>query len=154
VKGLVLGGALLVVLAGCESARSPAPPGPISDGLLQELVGTWIGTWGETPLTLVVVEHTASAPYSGLYVGPWLVAGGSYPGISGVLTYTRSGAPASVRFNGWIASTRPVMIRIQAEPPDGRMSMSLRGDGAVGLVGEGESTFYWGPQGPVALTRR
>lgn len=149
---LVLGLALLIAVTGC--AHSAAPPPPIAYEPVGELAGTWTGTWGGTPLTLVIVEHTEGAPYSGLYFGPWLVAGGRYPGISGVLTYSSSGSPASVRFNGWIYSSRPFTLRVLAEAPDGQLHARLRGAGAGGLAGEGESTFRWGPQGPIELSRR
>jgi hypothetical protein len=154
VSRLVLGCALLLAIAGCESARSAATPGPTSYDAVGELVGTWIGTWGNTLLTLVVIEHTESAPYSGLYVGSWLVAGGRYPGIAGILTYARAGAPATTRFNGWIYSSRPFTALVLAEPPDGQLHIRLRGTGAGALTGEGQSTFGWGPQGFVELTRR
>jgi hypothetical protein len=153
-RRLGLGCALLLAIAGCESARPAAPPGPLAYEAVGELMGTWIGTWGDTLLTLVVVDHTESAPYSGLYVGPWLVAGGSYPGISGILTYERSGSQASMRFNGWIHSSRPFVAVLVAEPPDGPLRLRLQGAGPGRLTGEGQSTFRWGPHGPVALAHR
>ncbi|MGH2687618.1 MAG: hypothetical protein ACRDKW_02255 [Actinomycetota bacterium] len=150
---LVLSFALLMAGAGCQSARSSPPPGALSSAAVGELTGTWTGTWGGTPLTLVIVEHTESAPYSGLYFGPWLVAGGRYPGIAGVLTYTGSGAPTSVAFNGRIHSSRPLIVFVLAQALDGQLQMRLRGAGTGRLTGEGQSTFRWGPQGPVELTR-
>ena len=151
---LVLGLALLVAITGCESGRSSVPPAPISSDPVGELPGTWTGTWGGTPLTLVIVEHTESAPYSGLYFGPWLISGGRYPGIGGILTYARSGSPTSVRFDGWIYSSRPFTVFILARPLDGDLHVRLHGAGPGVLTGEGHSTFRWGPQGIVELTRR
>jgi len=151
---LALGLAVLLAVTGCESARSSPPPLPTSYDPVGELTGTWTGTWGGTPLTLVIIEHTEGAPYSGLYFGPWLIAGGRYPGIAGVLIYARSGLPTSVQFKGWIYSSRPFTVGILAEPPDGQLHARLRGAGAGGLTGEGESTFRWGPRGRVELTRR
>jgi hypothetical protein len=150
----VLGLILLVTVTGCTSARSSAPPLPIVYEPVGELTGTWTGSWGGTPLTLVVVEHTEGASYSGLYFGPWLIAGGRYPGIAGVMTFARSGAPTSVQFNGWIYSSRPFTVLVRAEPLDGPLHVRLRSAGAGALTGEGESTFRWGPHGHVELTRR
>ncbi len=150
----MLGLALLVAVTGCESARSPAPPIPTSYDPVGELTGTWTGSWGGTPLTLVIVEHTEGAPYSGLYFGPWLIAGGRYPGIAGILTYASNGSSTSVRFDGWIYSSRPFTVLVRAEALDGQVHVRLRGAGADRLIGEGQSTFRWGPQGPVELTRR
>jgi hypothetical protein len=150
----VLGCLLLVAVTGCESARSSAPPPRAAYEPVGELTGTWTGTWGGMPVTLLIAEHTEGASYSGLYVGPWLVAGGSYPGISGILTYERSGSQASMRFNGWIHSSRPFVAVLVAEPPDGPLRLRLQGAGPGRLTGEGQSTFRWGPHGPVALAHR
>ena len=152
VLGLAL--IILVAAAGCESARSSAPPPPVAYEPVGELMGTWTGTWGGTPLTLVIAEHTEGAPYSGLYFGPWLIAGGRYPGVAGVLSYARQGTPTSVRFQGWLYSSRPFTLLVLAEPLDGQLHLRLRGAGAGELIGEGQSEFRWGPQGRIELTRR
>ena len=151
---VVLGLMLFVAVIGCESARSSALVLPISYGPVGELPGTWTGTWGVAPLTLVILEHTDGAPYSGLYFGPWLISGGRYPGIAGILIYASSGSPTSVRFDGWIYSSQPFTVLIRAEPPDGQLHAHLRGVGADRLIGEGQSTFRWGPRGLIELTRR
>ncbi len=153
-RALVLGLALVVAIGGCESGRSSAPPPPLAYEPVGELTGTWTGTWGGSPLTLLIVEHTEGAPYSGLYFGPWLISGGRYPGIAGVLTYARSGAPTSVRFDGWISSSQPFTVFVQARPLDGDLQMWLHGAGTGVLIGDGRSTFGWGPQGSIELTRR
>src|SRR5262245_6109485 len=151
---LLLGLALLATVSGCESARSSAAPPAIPADLLGELRGTWTGTWGGMPVTLLIVDYTESAAYSGLYFGPWLIAGGRYPGVGGILTYVKNDAPTSVRFQGWIASSSPFVMLVLAEPPDGQLRARLRGAGAAELAGEGDSTFWWGPRGPIELTRR
>jgi hypothetical protein len=151
---LLLASALLVALTGCESGRPSAPLPPIAYEPVGELTGAWAGTWGGTPLTLLVTEQTEAAPYSGLYVGPWLISGGRYPGVSGILTYARGGSPTSVRFDGWIYSSRPFTVLIHARPIDGELHIRLHGAGAGVLSGEGQATFGWAPRGPVELTRR
>jgi hypothetical protein len=153
---LVLGAGLLLAVAGCETARPVTPPPAAVAGAdaVGELRGTWTGTWAGTPLTLLVVEHTESAPYSGFYFGPWLVSGGRYPGIDGVMTYLNGRSATTVRFNGWIHSSRPFSVALLAEPPGGQLYMRLNGAGAGVLIGEGSSTFSWVPHGTVQLTRR
>jgi hypothetical protein len=152
---LILGVALLIAAAACESARSAAPPPPpTSYDPVGELIGTWRGTWGGTPLTLVIAEHSEGAPYSGLYFGPWLVSGGSYPGIAGILTYARGDSAISTQCKGWIYSSRPFTLLLVAAPLDGQLHVRLRGAGAGELTGEGQSEFRWGPQGRVELRRR
>lgn len=145
--------ALVLSLGGCRSAPLPPPP-PVSYEPVGELGGTWSGRWGETPLTLVITEETEGAPYSGLYFGPWLVAGSRYPGIGGILTFASAGSPATVRFDGWIYSSRPFTVFVRAEALDGPLQMRLNGGGAGRLIGEGQSMFRWGPQGPIELTRQ
>jgi hypothetical protein len=144
---------LLLALAGCQSTGSSSPPLPLSYEPVGELTGTWRGTWAGTPMTLVIAEYTEDAPYSGLYFGPWLIAGGRYPGVSGILTYARAGSSISTRFKGWIHSSRPLALLVAAEPLDGRIHARLRGAGPGTLTGEGESEFYWGPRGSIELSR-
>jgi hypothetical protein len=151
---LALGLAFFIAITGCESAHPPAPPPRISYDPVGELAGTWTGSWGGMPLTLLIVEHTEGAPYSGLYFGPWLIAGGRYPGITGILTYASDGSPTTVQFVGWIYSSQPFTIVVRAEPLDGELHLRLGGGGAGRLIGEGQATFRWGPRGPIALTRR
>ena len=150
---LVLVSAIVIGLAGCESSR-PAPPPVISYEAIGELRGIWTGTWGGTPLTLSIVDENESAPYSGLYFGPWLIAGQRYAGISGIVTYSSDGSPSSAQFTGWIYSLRPFTAFILAEPPAGQLDLRLKGAGPGRLAGEGRSTFRWGPRGSIELTRR
>jgi hypothetical protein len=150
---LAAGAILLLALAGCQSTGPSSPPLPVSYEPVGELTGTWRGTWNGTPMALVIAEYTEDAPYSGLYFGPWLIAGGRYPGVSGILTYTRAGSAISTQFKGWIYSSRPLALLVAAEPIDGRIHARLRGAGAGALTGDGESEFYWGPRGPIDLTR-
>ena len=146
--------ALLVAMTGCESASSSMPPPPISYEPVGELTGTWMGTWAGSPLTLVVVKYEEAAPYSGLYFGPWLIAGVQYPGLTGVLTFASSGSPTSVRFDGWIYSSRPFTAFVQARSLDGDLYLRLLAGGTGVLIGDGYSTFGWGPKGPVELTHQ
>ena len=141
--------AIFIAAAGCESWRPPAPPPlPTSYDPIDDLTGSWMGTCGGRPLTLVIVE-----PYPGLYLSPWLIAGGRYPGVSSVFTFSRSGAPVSVGFNGWIYSSRPFTWLVVAEPLDGARSTPVRAGPAPVSSPVRATLSSTGPQGRVDPTR-
>lgn len=139
--------ALALVLAGCAGVAAPPAPAGAPD-----VRGTWRGTWGGAPLTLVVTDQTEGAAYAGLFVGPWLVSGSRYPGISGILSLSVRGAARSVRVDGWVLSARPLRLRLVAPALDGPVELTLTGDGDT-LTGEGAAAVRWGPAGPVVLRR-
>jgi hypothetical protein len=141
------------MLAGCAtSAPSPPPPPPPSATRLPpDLRGTWTGTWGGTPLSLLITEQAdAGDPVRGVYLGTFLVLGERAPTLSGVMTYTRRGEAVSVSVRGW---TRAVTLVLAAATPDGNQRLALRGAGSERLAGTGESDFRWGPQGMVEIAR-
>lgn len=143
--------AVAALLAGCATAPPAPPPPPMA---APDLRGGWTGTWGGAPLTLTITDQVDDAPYSGLYVGPWLVSGHRVPGMSGIMTYSRrSGEQVSVPFNGWFVAQRPLDIRIIANPPDGMHKLKLTLAGPDQLTGTGDADNNFGPQGPVELTR-
>ncbi len=143
--------AVVLALAGCATTPEGPPPTPTA---APDLRGGWTGTWGGAPLTLTVTDQVDDAPYSGLYVGPWLVSGQRVPGMSGILTYQRRpGEPVSVAFNGWFVARTPMDLRVLASAPDGLQKLKLTLDGPDHLVGTGDSDNHFGPQGPVELTR-
>lgn len=146
--------AIALLLAGCAGPSGPPTvPATAPTTAAADLRGTWRGTWGGAPLTLLVTDQTDSAPYSGLFFGPWLVSGRRYPGVSGTMTYTDRGAAISVRFDGWIRADRPLMLLIASAPLDGPQQLTLKATGAASLTGDGESDFRWGPRGAIELTR-
>src|SRR3989475_8416648 len=89
-NGLVV--ALTALLGAC-STMTPLtmPAGPAPD-----LRGTWTGTWGGAPLTLLVLEQHEASPGDGVSLGSWPVLGRELPGVSGVLTFTLPGEAISV----------------------------------------------------------
>jgi hypothetical protein len=141
----------LTLLAGCATAP-PLPPPAVT---VPDLRGTWTGTWGGTPLTLVVIDQTSGPGESGVMLGPWQVLGESYPTLRGVITASIDGVPTSTHMDGLLAG------------PDGRLVVALRARSAAGehrlqlrlveaerLEGAGDSQFAWGPRGPVQLVRQ
>ncbi len=128
-----------LLLAGC----TVAPTGPPIN--VPDVGGMWAGTWGGTPVTLLV---------AGVYVGSWLLLGGQTPGLSGVMSYTTRGDHVSVNVNGRFAMLDGrLAIIVDSAAPDGAQRLVLSWIEPGQLVGSGTSKFSWGPQGPVELKR-
>jgi hypothetical protein len=144
---------MAVTLTGCVGETPlPAPPtGPVPG-----LAGTWRGTWGGEPVTLLITVQDADTGYSGFFVSAYHLLGPRRPGVSGVLTSTIRGAAVGARAEGWLgndASGRLVLL-LHAETPDGQQRLTLAHVGDDQLQGTGESSFRWGPKGPARLTRQ
>jgi hypothetical protein len=142
-------------LAGCASGPLAPPPASSLGPPPPDLRGTWTGTWGGAPLTLVVTDQTELGAPSGLYFGSTLVLGQRAPGVSGVITSTIAGQPLSASVNGWLGSSgAAVTLLLQARTLHGTLQLTLTRLPADRLVGRGESDFPWGPRGDVELSRR
>ena len=153
VKLITLG--LAMALAGCASGPAAPPPPPAMAPPPPDLRGTWTGTWGGAPLTLVVSEQAELGAYSGLYFGPVQVLGQRVPGLAGVMTSTIGGNPVSASVKGWLGSSgTAVTLLLQARTPHGHQQLTLTRVQPERLVGRGDSDFPWGPRGDVELIRR
>ena len=150
IRPVALAGLLLVgpLIVGCTVA--PTGP-PIA---VPNVGGIWAGTWGGTPVTLLVTDQRDDASGAGVYVGSWLLLGGQTPGLSGVMSYSARGDHVSVNVNGRFAMVdgRLALI-VESDAPDGAQRLVLSWIEPDQLVGSGTSRFSWGPQGPVALKR-
>jgi hypothetical protein len=142
----------LVLLAGCATAPPPGPPA----AFVPDLLGTWTGTWGGGPATLVLTGQHEGHGDSGLVLGPWQVFGEVYPTASGILTARINGEMVSTAVNGRIsnAGDGTVLTVLAQSPSAGDQWMQLRLVGEDRLEGTGESQHRWGPSGPVQLVRR
>jgi hypothetical protein len=152
---IVVGLAALLLLAGActTSTALPQPPPPGAGASVNDIRGSWRGTWGGAPAALLITDQQA-AGYSGLYVGNYQVLGHERPGVSGILTSQINREQTSVRAYGWFGGVDgQVTLRILADSPSGQQRLTLRPDGPDRLVGMGESSFRWGPGGPIELTR-
>src|SRR5205809_7412273 len=96
----VLAVGLALLFGGCVC--TPSLTRPVSQ--VPDLRGTWTGTWGGTPLTLVVVTQEED-PTSGVFVGPWLLFGQQLPGVSGVLSFTVGNEAISVNVRGRVGES-------------------------------------------------
>src|SRR5207247_6098622 len=112
-------------------------------------------TSGRRPPTPLIAAHSAPAGYSGVYVGNTQVLGHERPGVSAILTSSINGEPTSVTARGWFGySDGQEILYVRAESPSGSLRLTLRRDGDDRLIGTGDSSFRWGPAGPIELTRR
>src|SRR5262249_25084887 len=68
-------GAFVAAIAALLGAGAAPPPLTNPVGLMPDLRGTWTGTWGGAPVTLVILEQRDAEPVDGLTVGPWQVLG-------------------------------------------------------------------------------
>jgi hypothetical protein len=141
---------LVVLLAAC--ATSPVltmPAGPLPD-----LRGTWTGTWGGTPLSLMVLEQHEAGPVDGVTIGPWHVLGGELPGVSGVLTFTSHGEAVSVNVRGRLGESAGRLALVLEPLTVGGGYIALTRIEPNRLAGVGTSRMRWEPQGPVELARQ
>jgi hypothetical protein len=144
---------LVLLTAGCM-AWTPLPQPPPPGTTINDIRGSWRGTWGGGPVSLLITDQQPSAGYSGLYVGSYQALGHERPGVSGVLTSWINRAEVSAIARGWFGGVQgQLTLYVYADSPDGQQRFTARLDGPDRLVGMGDSTFRWGPTGPIQLTR-
>lgn len=146
-------GLLLVaaVLAACSTAPPPlAPP----SGSVPDVRGTWTGTWGGAPMTLVILDQTDAAPVDGVSVGPWPVFGRTLPGVSGILTVKIRNQMLSTNVQGHLGlvNGRLALELAPATANGGWLSLTKLDENR--MSGTGMSQMSWEPQGPVELVRQ
>lgn len=143
--------ALAVLVAGCTSAPPVGPPATFQP----DLRGTWTGTWGGAPLTVIVIEQRLATGDSGLVIGPYQVLGQQYPTVSGVMTSTIDGRQISTHMNGLLSSggAAGLVVTLRARSVAGDQWITMRLIDASRLEGTGQSQYAWGPQGPAQLSR-
>lgn len=140
--------ALTLLLGACATAPGlTMPAGPVPD-----LRGAWKGTWGGTPLILVVLEQHEGAPADGVYFGPWHL-GRELPGASGILTFTVRREPISVNVKGLIGDSNGRLTLVLEPVTANGGRITLRRVDEHRLIGVGTTPVSWEPQGPVELVR-
>jgi hypothetical protein len=116
---------------------------------------------GIAAVLLLAVGCTAPVPplppaAAALYIGSYQLLDNERPGISGILTSQIDKEQMSVRAYGWfggVGGGEPVTLGVLADSPSGQQRLTLRPDSPDRFVGMGESSFRWGPNGPIELTR-
>ena len=139
--------ALLVACAGPPQLASPV-------GLMPDLRGTWKGTWGGAPLTLIILEQRDGEPVDGVTVGPWQVLGRNLPGVAGILSVQLRGEMVSVNVQGWLGTSNGRLTLVLEPVTVNGGWISLAQVEANRLAGVGTGQMSWEPQGPVELSRQ
>ena len=145
--------ALTVLFALSLAACATEPRLGQPQNVIPDLRGTWQGTWGGEPVTLLVLEQGGTARQGGISVGPWALTGAGLPSLGGVLTFPSNGAPVSVnvqgRFGDWNGGFTLV---VDALTRDGQQ-LVLTHVTTDRLRGTGTSRQRWDPEGSVELAR-
>jgi hypothetical protein len=146
--------ALVLVLATVLGACAGPPRLTTPVGLMPDLRGTWTGTWGASPVTLVILEQSDAEPVDGVTVGPWPVSGQNLPGVVGVFTVRIRNETVSVNVNGRLGTSygRLTLVLEPATVNGGWVSLQRLDENR--LAGTGTAQMSWEPQGRVELTRQ
>jgi len=149
-RAVVLVAAISALLGACAAPPPLAAPA----GLMPDLRGAWAGTWGGTPLTLVILEQRDAEPVDGVTVGPWHVLGRNLPGVAGILSVKIRNEMVSVNVQGrlGISNGRLTLVLEPATVNGGWISLTRREENR--LAGTGTAQMSWEPQGPVELIRQ
>jgi hypothetical protein len=151
---------LLVLAGGPASAQQPPPPAPAPQGW-PDLSGTWKGTWGGTPATLVLFKKSEAAfvgqALTGMYNFAQAVVGQNDGDVKGTLSTSGAAGPLSVGVAGRLGvfNNRLTLV-LNARPGFGindYQELVFTTVTAQELQGSGSSTMQWGPNGPVDLKR-
>ena len=121
---------------------------------MPDLRGAWAGTWGGTPLTLVILEQRDAEPVDGVTVGPWHVLGRNLPGVAGILSVKIRNEMVSVNVQGRLGTSngRLTLVLEPATVNGGWISLTRLEENR--LAGTGTAQMSWEPQGPVELIRQ
>jgi hypothetical protein len=147
--------ALLLVLIGlvaaCARQFEPVPP-PTPN-----LLGTYVGTWGGVPTTLVIQSYGAAQPEGGLFLGSMSVGGTPQMVVSGTISHPSPQGPLASTFTARVGYVEGRLILSLSLPTKDAMDvfeeLPLAVDGDV-LVGKAEHDYPEGPKGPIRLVRQ
>jgi hypothetical protein len=149
-RAVVLVAAISALLGACAAPPPLAAPA----GLMPDLRGAWAGTWGGTPLTLVILEQRDAEPVDGVTVGPWHALGRNLPGVAGILSVKIRNEMVSVNVQGRLGTSngRLTLVLEPATVNGGWISLTRLEENR--LAGTGTAQMSWEPQGPVELIRQ
>src|SRR5262245_30664250 len=152
-RALLLG--LVCLLAACARQFEPVPP-PTPN-----LIGTYVGTWGGQPTTLVIQNYGAAQPEAGLFLGSMSVGGMPEMVVSGTISHPSPQGPLESTFSARVGYVEGKLILSLSLPTTNPMSpfeelpLAVEGEGqAQTLVGKAEHDYPEGPRGPIRLTRQ
>jgi hypothetical protein len=154
----LLATAALVLIVSSASAQQPPPPVPAG---WPDLSGTWRGTWGGAPTTLVIFKRSEAAfvsqALSGFSNFAQTVVGHNDGEVRGTLSTDGRAGPLSLSVSGRMGIF------------NGRLALVLNGQPGWSwndsqelvfttvtpqqMTGSGTTTQQWGPNGAIDLTR-
>jgi hypothetical protein len=148
-------GALLliaaVLTAACANQFQPVPPPS------PNLLGTYVGTWGDVPTTLVIQSYGAAPPEGGLFLGSMSIGGLPQEVVSGTISHPSPDGPRASTFTARVGYVNGQLILSLSLPTLDAMEvfeeLALAVDGDA-LVGEARHAYSEGPKGPIRLVRR
>jgi hypothetical protein len=149
---LLLTTLVALLTAGCVVVPPPIGPPAVAP---PDLRGTWVGTWGGTPLRFVVLDQQIGTGDSGVVIGSWQLLGQYYPTVNGVMTSTIAGEAVSTNMTGQIAQWGDgfsLVLRGRSAAGDQEMRVQLVEEDR--MAGVGQSQYVWGPQGLVQAVRQ
>jgi hypothetical protein len=142
---------LILALAACARQFTPVPPPS------PNLLGTYVGTWGGAPTTLVIQSYGAAAPQSGLFLGSLSVGGLPQEVVSGTISHPSPDGPRASTFTARVGYVEGQLIlwlslpTTNAMEPFENLSLAVQGDV---LTGEAKQDYPEGPKGPIRLVRQ
>ena len=147
-------GAVILAIAAFLAACAGPPELASPVGRTPDLRGTWKGTWGGAPLTLVILEQRDGEPADGVTVGRWQVFGRNFPGVAGILTVRIRNEMVSGNVQGRLGTWngRLTMVLEPVTVNGGWITLTRVEENR--LAGTGTGQMSWEPQGPVELIRQ
>ena len=143
--------ALICLVAACARQFEPVPP-PTPN-----LLGTYVGTWGGVPTTLVIQSYGAAQPEGGLFLGSLSVGGTPQMVVSGTISHPSPQGPLASTFTARVGYVEGRLIlslslpTIDSMNPFEELPLAVDGDA---LVGKAEHDYPEGPKGPIRLVRQ
>jgi hypothetical protein len=126
-----------------------------------DLLGTYVGTWGAQPTTLVIQNYGAAQPQAGLFLGSMSVGGMPEMVVSGIISHPGPQGPLESTFTARVGYVEGKLILSLNLPTTNPMSpfeelpLAVEGEGqAQTLVGKAEHDYPEGPRGPIRLVRQ
>ena len=154
----LLATAALVLMASVASAQQPPPPVPAG---WPDLSGTWRGTWGGAPTTLVIFRRSESAfvgqALSGFSNFAQSVVGQNDGEVRGTLSTDGRAGPLSLSVSGrmGIFNGRLTLV-VNGQPGwnwNDSQELVFTTVTPQQMTGTGTTTQQWGPSGAIDLKR-
>lgn len=150
-RAIPLAAALIFLTAACANKFEPVPPPS------PNLLGTYVGTWGDLPTTLVIQSSGAAPPEGGLFLGSMSIGALPQMQVSGTITHPSPEGPRESTFTARVGYVNNQLILSLSLPTINEMNMfeelPLAVDGDA-LVGKAERDYPQGPKGPIRLVRQ